>query len=388
MSVDAGRKIRILHLIEGLGAGGAERLLTYSLKKIDKNKFSVRVVCLSEPLDLKKELEESGIGVSCLNSKNLYNFINIIPRLYRLIIRERPDIVHTHLFFANIYGRISAKIAGVRNIITSLHNPDYTYESNGRWTYKIRKSIDRHTGRMCNNRFIAVSKFVKKDFEEQLGFKDIKVLYNCIDSSIFGQRDNVIGEDKKKEFGLGKDNPIVLNIGRLHPQKGQLCLIEAFNLVYKRNNKCRLIIIGKGYFKDTLKNKVKELKLERVVVFLEGRKDIPEILKISDVFVFPSLYEGFGIALVEAMASGLPVIASNIDVLKEIVDNNINGILIEKGDHVKLAETISNLIDNAELRHSLGRNAKGKATEVFDAVSYTKKLENIYKELVSENIKK
>ena len=371
-------KIKILHIIESLDCGGAEKLLKYSLKNIDKNKFSVKIVCLSKPLNLKKELEDIGISVICLDLNKLHNFGHIIFKLCRLLIKESPDVIHTHLFFANIYGRIAGRITGIKSIITTLHNPDYTYEDNGRWTCKFRKLIDKCTGRICNNKFIAVSNFVKKDFEKQLGFKNIKVLYNCIDATIFNQSEASVANKKKNELGFGKDNIIILNIGRLHSQKGQACLIEAFDIVHKNNNRCRLIIIGKGHLENELKSKAIELNLDKEIVFLKDRNDVFEILRASDIFVFPSLYEGFGIALIEAMASGLPVIASDIDVLRELVDNNIDGILIENGNHVKLAETISSLIDDIELRHCLGKNAREKAMKLSDPVRYAKELENIY----------
>ena len=111
-------------------------------------------------------------------------------------------------------------------------------------------------------------------------------------------------------------------------------------------------------------------------------------MKISDIFVFPSNYEGSSLALVEAMASGLPIIASKIDVLREIVDDGIDGILVENKNRMKLAEAISSLMDNAELRSYLGRNAKEKAVKLFDPIRHAKKLENMYQDLVCKNNKK
>jgi glycosyltransferase involved in cell wall biosynthesis len=375
------KKIKILHIIESLASGGAEKLLTYSLKHIDKNKFSIKVVCLEPSLDLKNELENNGITVFCLNVKNLYRWYSAVPKLFLLIIKEKPDIVHTQLFFANIYGRIASKMAGIRNIITTLQNPDYTYENNGKFTYLVRKFIDKYTGKFCNSAFIAVSDFVKKDFEKHLNFKNIKVLYNCVDNSTFGGQGGDPGR-KREELGFNKDDIIILNVGRLHPQKGQEFLIEAFNLAYKKNNKCRLLVIGNGPLENVLKNKTKELNLEKNVIFLKNRQDVPDIMKISDIFIFPSIYEGLPLALIEAMASGLPVIASKIDVLKEIVEDGINGILVENNDRVKLSETISSLINNTELRGHLGRNAREKAVKLFDSAGHVKKIENIYQELV------
>jgi len=370
--------IGVLHVIETLESGGAEGLLVRILKNIDKNKFSPKVVCLFNRMDLKDELDKAGIAVFCIYMKNPYEWWKAIISLYKLIKREKIDIIHTHLFFANIYGRIAAKLGGVKSIITTLHNPDYTYEDNGKWTYKFRKFIDKYTGRICNDYFVAVSNFVKKDFEKNMGFKNINVIYNCIDLSKFIQKDRVLSNNKRGEFGFKEDDMILLNIGRLHRQKGQLCLIEAFKLVSTHNDMCRLIIIGKGNMESELKNKVKESGLKDKVMFIKDRDDIPDIMNACDIFIFPSMYEGFGIALIEAMASGLAVIASDIETLREIIDNNSNGVLIEKENHIKLAEAIFKLIKNDNFRFSLGNTARKMAFEKFNLERYVEKLEALY----------
>ncbi|HAZ10404.1 MAG TPA: hypothetical protein DCY56_04785 [Candidatus Omnitrophica bacterium] len=370
--------INVLHIIETLEPGGAEGLLVHILKNLDRNRFSPKVVCLFNQTALKTELDKAGIPVFCIHMKNPYGWWNAIISLYKLIKREKTNIVHTHLFFANIYGRIAARMAGVRTIFTTLHNPDYTYEDNGRLTYKIRKIIDRYSGRICNTDFIAVSNFVKKDFEKQLGFKNIKVLYNCIEPSIFRPMSKDDANCKRLELGFKEDDLVLINIGRLHPQKGQLCLIEAFKLLNKSAENCKLIILGKGHMEPELRRKVEEYNLGDQVIFLKDRADVPSILVACNIFVFPSIYEGFGIALIEAMASGLAIVASNIESLREIIDDARNGILIEKENHMKLAEAISMLIKDEKMRLSLGEMARKKAFEMFGIKEYVKKLEALY----------
>lgn len=376
--------VKVLYLYESLRlGGGAEQLLLTTLKYLDRNKFTPLVYAIGVNGKIGEKIEKSGITVRALNKKiHLSNSIDIIYNLVQILRKENPDILHTNLFFSNIYGRIAAKIAGIKLVVTSLHNPDYTYENNGKWTFKIRKAIDKYTAKLCNTVFIAVSEFVKKDFEKQLGFKNIKVIYNCVDAPYFKKIYISKIEEKREEIGLKKDDIVLLNVGRLHPQKGQIFLIEAFSLICKNNPKYKLIIIGSGLIGDRLKIKVNDLNLSDSVIFLKDREDVREIMSACDIFVFPSLYEGFGIALVEAMAVGMPVIAFDIESLREIIRNNIDGALVEKQNSVKLAEAIYAIAQDNERRHYLGKNAKKRTLEMFGVNTYIKKLENFYQDMI------
>lgn len=374
---------KILYLFQHLNVGGAEELLLTTLKHLDRSKFSPVVYCLNEKGEIGREIEQIGIPVKSLNKKMHLLNLSVIFNLIRIFKKEKPDILHTNLFFANIFGRVASRFSGIKAVVATLHNPDYTYEDNGKQTFKIRKAIDRYSAIFSNTAFIAVSDCVKQDFQRQLGFKNVKVLPNCIESSRYKRPDESLVREKRKELGVEDDDILILNVGRLHLQKGQVYLIEAFNLIRKDNSKCKLLIIGKGIMERELRDKVDELRLRDNVIFSKDRRDIPEIMHISDIFVFPSLYEGFGIALVEAMASGLPVIASDIEPLREIISQNVDGILVEKENPQILEKTISELINDKERRVYLGKNARKKAITTFDVATHIKGLKDIYKSLIS-----
>lgn len=373
--------LKILYLCEHLNIGGAEQLLLTTLKHLDRTKFLPIVYCIGEKGEIGKEIGETGIDVRALNKKRyLYN-LTVLYELLRVFLREKPDIVHTNLYMANIYGRVVSRLAGIKTVITTLHNPDYSYEDNGRWTFKIRKAMDKYTGQLCNKAFIAVSNYIKKDFERHLGFKNVVVIYNSIDTSLFSKNDSRAIKSKRCELGIADDDIVLLNVGRLHPQKGQIYLIEAFNLICKNSRRFKLIISGKGAIENELKNRVNALGLKERVIFLKDRRDIPQIMNICDIFVFPSLYEGFGIVLVEAMASGLPIIASDIEALSEIVRNGVDGLLVKSGNYEKLAQAICSLSTDKERIAYFARNAKERACELFDIKHNIRSLENVYQEL-------
>ncbi len=359
--------IKILYLCESLNRGGAEQLLLTTLKYLDPSGFSAVVCCIGKKGEIGREIEDLGFKVIELNRKLHICNLAAIFHLAKVLREEKPDILHTHLYFANIFGRVAAKLAGVRRVITTLHNPDYSYEDNGRWTYKVRKAMDKYSGKLCNSAFIAVSGYVKNDFQRQLGFENIKVLHNYLEIDRFKTPQLSEIRRKRDELGVSPDEVLLLNIGRLHPQKGQAQLIDAFAMLCRDHPKAKLAIVGKGVLKNELKDKARALGISSRVMFLENRKDIPEIIHASDIFVFPSLYEGFGIAMAEAMASAKPVIASNIEALKEMARDGVDAILVENNNCAKLSEEISGLIRDRARQIDLGESARNRAASLFEA---------------------
>jgi glycosyltransferase involved in cell wall biosynthesis/2-polyprenyl-3-methyl-5-hydroxy-6-metoxy-1,4-benzoquinol methylase len=370
--------IKIMYLYESLHRAGAEQLLVTILKNLDRSRFYPIVYCLGDKGSLAQEIEATGVSVTSLNKKIHILNLAIIYDLMRILKWERPDILHTNLFFPNVFGRVASKLSGLKSVVTTLHNPDYTYENNGRLTFRLRKTIDKYSAELSKTRFIAVSDAVKKDFERNLNFKDIKVIRNFIDTSRFKTKDLNLVAQKRKELGFKEDDIVIANVGRLHPQKGQIHLIEAFDLVHKHNPKCRLLIVGSGALDADLKERVENLRLKESVIFLKDRSDVPEIMCACDIFAFPSLYEGFGIALVEAMACGLAVVASDLEVFRDILTPGSDAILTEKANPQELAKNISKLVDDEKLRKYLGRNAREKALGLFDATRHVRELEDFY----------
>ncbi len=373
--------IKILHIIENLERGGAELMIANALTRIDRNAFEPEIAYLMDKPGLQSELTNAGVRLHALGLKNYDAFINAITALTGLIKRNRYDIVHTHLYFANIYGRIAARLAGCRNIVTTLHNPDYSYEDTGAFTYQIRKYADRLTGRLCNRGFLAVSDFVKRDFEKQLGFDHINVLYNGIDIRAFQAQRN---PEVRKTAGIPETDTVILHIGRFTDQKGQDTLIKAFSRVQDTEKNTSLVLIGKGPREASLRKLASGTAKEKIF-FLNNITNIPEFMAACDIFVFPSRYEGFGIALVEAMAQGMPVIASDIETLREIITDGQDGMLVDCSDAHLLGESIVELLRNKTKMLTLGKNAHAKVSRLFTIESHVSDLQKYYRRIVERN---
>jgi len=349
------KTISIVYVIESLERGGAEGLLASIVKKIDKARFSPVVVSLSGKVSLKREIESAGIPVFVLHMKEYTHWLYAVISLWRIIRRKNADIVHTHLFFANIYGRIAAKISGVKQIITTLHNPDYSFDSKDTFFSKVRKALDKFTGIYCNTSFFAVSNFVKKDYEKNLSFRAIEVLYNCAETIPPCTSQDPIYSSKREELGFKKEDRIIVNVGRLYAQKGQIYLLKAVALLKEASFPCKVILIGQGGLEGKLREAAVKLNLENDIIFLRNRID-----------------------LVEAMLIGLPVIASDIESIREIVRDRQDGILVEPMNSDALALAIKNIVSDKPLSLLLGESAKLRAHHLFNTERYIRNLENRY----------
>jgi len=230
------------------------------------------------------------------------------------------------------------------------------------------------------DRIIAISQIIKKELIEDLGIREekIKVVYSGIDLEKFYPLDEKIIEAKKKEFGFYKGSKIIGTVGRLHREKGIDVLIRAFSNLTKRFDPIYLLIIGKGPERKNLEQLTKDLGLEKKVLFLGYREDVSVLVNMMDIFVLPSVVrESFGIVIIEAMAAGKVVIASNLGGIPEIIKNNVNGFLIEPENEKQLSDLMSRILSDGNLKKKIEKNALRTVKEKFSKERMVKDLEKV-----------
>jgi len=369
-------KIRILHIIESLGPGGAERALLTNLTYLDKDKFYNVAVYLYNDEFFLSDLKEIGVKAYSLNLKNIYQPFTAINRIVKIIKSEKIDIVHTNLFGADIYGRIAANLAGAPHVITTLHNLGYKRSS----VFNKRKILDIVTSRLSGCSFIAVSNAVKRSTEQQVGIKGIKVICNSIDIDKFAPLDEKERISIRNRLGIKKDTYLLTDVGRLDFDKGHNLLLEALASEKLKSNDFMLLLIGDGPAEKNLKDLCMKLGIQEKVKFLGRRKDIRDIVGCSDLFILPAINEGFGIVILEAMALKIPCVASDIDGIKEIIDNDVNGILAQPAPSA-LSDAISRVIKDENKKTKITNSAYIKVTNNFNVKGNIKKLEDIYMDL-------
>lgn len=362
---------RVLSVIESLGRGGAERLLV-TLHRHLPDRFEPSVVSLFGPDPLSGEIEATGARVHRLQGLRTRP-LRSLSRLRRVMREFRPHIVHTHLFHANLIGRIAAR--GLAPVVTSLHNPDYTHEGAGFLGW--RKTADRVTSRWTD-RFIAVSEAVADDYRRQLGLKEILVLQNFVDvESLRARAAARTREEVRATQRTPHDAPVLVHVGRFSPQKGHAVLVEAFAAVLKHDPRAVLWLVGDGDGRGDIERRCRELGISGAVRFIGSVADPLPYLGAADLFVFPSLFEAFGIALVEAMAVGLPYVATSVGGVPAVVGDGGGGVLVRPGEVEALAEACVELLSDGNGREVLAELARARADR-FDVREILPQLIGLY----------
>ena len=380
-------RIKILHLIPTLLSGGAERQLANLVASTSKELIDHVVCVIGEADFFAPQVIEAGYKVIELGISAKRPFFKVASEFRRVIRAEKPDIIHSWLYDANISARLAVFPKGKIPIITSLQLPDYEPEAIriGGWNpNKVRglKAIDKFTARALKPYFVACSQFVKDSYKRHFGFDESKteVIYNSVDPAFLTAPASELTK-LRAELALPANAFIYLHVGRLDPQKNHKILFEAFRRVAAETPNAYLFLAGVGSLESELKKLARELQINEKVLFLGRRNDIGALLETADVFVFPSSFEGLGVALVEAMFKSLPCIASRIEVFQEFIDNGETGLLIDPESAGELRNAMIELYKNADLRKSLGEKAFLIAESRFRSDKTALEWEELYRKI-------
>lgn len=372
------KKIKIIQLVEDLRIGGMERVVADIVSNLDRSRYDVSVWCLSGGGETADRIRSAGIDVVEQNIRSYYNPFNIL-KLARLFRASGPDIVHTHTYFTNTIGRLAGVFAGVRVLVTHVHSVYSQYKARNIF---IERFLSRYT-----DRIITCSDAVK-DFAvrvEGICPEKVITIYNGIDVSRFEK--SARGRAVRATFGVTEDSVSVLvTVASLGPRKGHADLLDAFSEVVRDHPDARLLFVGDGPLRKDLEEQARRLELGGRVIFAGARYDVPEILAASDVFVLPSVIEGLGIAAIEAMAAGLPVVATNTGGLPEVVKDGFSGLLVPVNDPVSLARAVNSILGDREKAKRMGEEGR-KLSSGFSLAGMIGKIEALYDGCIALKIK-
>jgi glycosyltransferase involved in cell wall biosynthesis len=359
--------IKICYLIGQLGKGGAEKQLYELVKGINRKVFDPVVISLNQGGYWGGEIRKLNIRLIELQRKRSFEFARLF-KLIKILKAEKPDIVHTYMFAANSYGRIAAIIDRVPVIIASERNLVEIGKDKNKFDIYIDKLLAPFSqGIICN------SDKASKSLVEKYSFNGSKVftVHNGIDAS-------------PVRNGISNRIKIIGTVGSLYPQKNHSLFLDMAKIVLERseNKDIKFLIVGKGPLRNELERCSKALNIESNVAFAGEREDVPELLQTMDIFVMTSLYEGLPNAIIEAMAAGLPVIATDVGGNSELVINRETGFLCRSNDAKALAEKVVSLINNEQEAKRMGKNGKKRALSEFGVERMIRKTENIYMELL------
>ena len=363
------KKVRLLYLINSFVMGGAEKAMVRILSGLDKNKYDITAVSLQNRTEkILPELEKTGIDIIKLNATSKYD-IMVAYKLYKFIKEFVPDVLICSLFHSTILGRITGALAKTPIIINWEHNENLGSA--------LRRRLNRATISL-SDRIFCDSEKVRTQVIKQLCPNE-----NLVETIPIGGIDLAQYSCPKR-----KKSPAVTvgTVGMLTKQKGFAYLIEAAKLVSEKNANVKFSIVGDGPEFENLKNLIKKLQLEDTVDLLGLRYDIPDLLSKWDIYVQPSMWEGLCITIVEAMACGLPVLASNVGGIPESVFDGQNGFLVPPKYPCELATRISYLIENPDLTIAMGDQSRKIAEEKYCLHKMCRDIEESIDDLIKTKI--
>lgn len=374
MSNRARCKVNLLYLITELNVGGAEKVLARLVAGLNKERYRVLVCSLQKKGPVADEIELSGIKVVSLDMEGKLN-LKAPLKLFSLLKKEKVDILHSYLFHANLLARIVGRLAGVPIIISS----ERIMEMEGRH----RAIINRLTAPLANC-ITANSNSVREFIRSQIGIdsKKLVTIYNGLDVSDFRKKEDQA--EIKKEWGIDPDKVVIGCVARLDPQKGHEYLFKAALRVVDKHPDVVFLLVGYGPLRKKLEDMTEELGLASKVIFTGVCNDVPRMLSIMDIFVLPSLYEGFPNAVLEAMAASRPVIATSVAGTPEIVVDDQTGILVPRANPEALAEAINFLIQNPERAREMGQAGRLRVEDYFSLEKMVEKTEELYEQLIEK----
>jgi len=352
MNSTADRLYHVARVITWLPPGGIEQRLAALLPRLNQPPFRVSVICLRERGALADSLEQAGVPVMLLPLRS-----RLDPRGLRALARwmrdAGVDLVHSHMYRSNVPATIAARMAGIKAVLCQVHNVNT-------WETRRQRWMDRWLMRW-RTAMIAVSEEVKRDIVARLGCppERVRVLYNGIDLHEYGAKRP--DPELRRQLGVPDGHRLVVVVARLVEQKGHGRLFRALEAVRNELPPTRIVLVGNGRLRAALENEVRDRRLDDVVSFAGHRSDVPQILALADLSVLPSEREGFSNAIIESLAAGAPVVATDVGGNREAIVAGESGLLVAPEDVRGLGRAIKTVLCDEPLRRRMSEAARRQA---------------------------
>ena len=318
-------------------------------------------------------LRRRGVPLTVLRYSS-HQFGMTLRDLVKLIRSRQVAVLHTHEFFMNALGLMASSLTGVP-LVATVHGRNY-YADRGRRRF-VYRLIARFAGRL-----VTVSEANKRFLVDAVGIppRRVQVIPNGVP---FGDRAPAATLSAlRKSLDIEQHHSVVGTVGSLYPVKGQKYLIDAAPSILARFPRTVFLIVGQGGLREELEAHAARLGVAAYLLFLGHREDVHDLLSICDIFVLPSLSEGMPLALLEAMATGLPAIATHVGGVTEVLEDQKTGLLVRPGDSGALADTIMTLLENPPFAKELGEAARKDSAARFSLAGMVRAYEGVYSELI------
>jgi len=359
-----------MQITHDLAIGGLQQVVVNICRTIDREKFNVSVLCLRSLGEFALDVQKMGINVFCLRQKKSRTDYFSFFKVAKILRHEKIEIIHTHNTQPFFDGTIGALLSDVKTIIHTDHARDFPDKRR----YMFAEWLVSHFA----HKVVGVSEQTSNNLikYDKISPRKIITIPNGVDGSKFPASIDKVR--KKKELRITRDGPIIGLCARLTKEKGITFLLQSMPQVINVFPDVSLIIAGEGPLEVDLKRECFDLGIEKYVFFVGPRLDIPELLKLFDVYVLPSVSEGLPMVLLEAMGAGCPIVATDVGGISMAIKHGKNGSLVRPKDPKKLVSQIIKVLLDRDLREQYSQKGLKMFREKFSAEMMTKKYEQLY----------
>ena len=381
--------MKVLFIQDSLGTGGAEKSNSQLWYFLREKKIAIRIIVLEHrQKGIENEILEQGFDVTFLDKQNLWQQVKSIARI---IDDFNPDIVHSVLFRAALRTRIAklkTNFVNVESLVNCTYDKvRFSDPKVNKWALYFYKWLDRFTQSKGTDKFIAITNEVREHYIQNLNISPSKI------SVIFRGRKaneylNAKADWRQKlndEFLFSSNDVIITHVGRQEFQKGHLELLKAIKSIDQvlADNKVKFLFCGRdGNNSKEIEAFLAKESIKTGILFLGHRNDVNQILAASDIFVFPSKYEGLGGSLIEAQAAALPIVCSDIKVFEEVVNNNENALMYQLGNTKDLSEKLLLLIESETMRKKMGEESLKNFNAKFQLEKVNEQMLKFYENII------
>lgn len=394
-------RLTVMQIVSNLEIGGAQEVVRTLSENLEGAGCDM-VVCTFKDGSLRTEIEGLGIPVEVLPSRRysivafpLY-FLEVLKMrkaLVDLVNKHQIEVVQSHLLRSLDFLVLTLKLRRNLLVFWTFQNANFILREDHlqgqKWLLRPKRAAYRLLYRLCAHwvdGFIAVSDDVKTAILSDIGFiPEDKVTVICNSVDVKRYQGNVDKAQIHRQLGLPENASVMAVVATFKEQKGHRFMIEATSSVVEQFPKLHILFIGDGDLREELQAQTKALDLDKHIHFLGNRNDVPELLAASDYFVLPSLWEGLSMALVEAMASGLPIIATEVSGTHQVIIPNETGLLVPPGDSQLLGKAMIQILTNSAQAEAMGTAAKKRVGRYFSAQKQAQDHIALYSEKLKSN---
>ncbi|MHA1629823.1 MAG: glycosyltransferase [Candidatus Heimdallarchaeota archaeon] len=389
-----GQRYRIGYLCTPIEFGGSEKVNLNFLRNVSRVRFDINPILLIRPWEKDsffiRQLNEAKYRAHKIPvakklrsvGRDYLRIVRCFKELYRFLSNNKIQLLHTHGYFADIIGVPVARMLRIPHISTC-----HGFISNDR-NLVLYNKLDRMVLRF-SDKIIAVSEQIKDDLERSgIRRKKITVIQNAVQAT---HKTEQYAENRRKKrlfLAINDEEFAVGYVGRLSEEKGVQYLIDAGRILIETGEVFKILIIGDGPQREELEGIVKQKGLKRAIIFTGFQTDVEKWMPCLDIFVLSSLTEGTPMALLEAMSFGIPVVASDVGGIPNVIKNGENGILVDPADSKAIAENLKILFHNPSLRKSMAKEAVGVIEKKHNIDDWCREIESQYNHLVHKKSKK